>query len=51
MSERYGFFKNKSRAGITGDFVPYPTFPDMPNATVYYNFANNSTKTGNVSLL
>jgi len=51
MSERYGFFKNKSRAGITGDFVPYPTFPDMPNATVYYNFANNSTKTGNVSLV
>ena len=49
-TNRFGFFKNKSRAGITEPFTGYPTWPTVPSLDTYTNFSNNSTKTANITL-
>lgn len=53
---RFGFFKNKTNAGVTATFPGrYPTWPTMPNASVYTYFINSAKQTappvfdGNVS--
>jgi hypothetical protein len=46
---RFGFFKNKSDAGVTDPFVAYPTWPNLPNVSFYSGFANNMTSQANIS--
>ena len=46
---KFGFFKNKSDAGVTDPFVGYPNWPTMANTSFYGTFANNSTATANIT--
>ena len=43
---RFGFFKNKTNAGVTATFPGrYPTWPTMPNVSVYEYFINSADQT------